>query len=79
MWSLGAVISFRCNRDHLFTSTSSVFRWKGGKSSLRADQYGSHLRQLVTGLLSPTARERPSASEVLQETYKYNRQRTDLD
>ena len=78
MWSLGTVISFCCNWKHLFTSTSSVFRWKGRKSPLDAGKYSNSLHQLVASLLSPNAKKRPSASQVLQETYKYNRQRNDI-
>ena len=78
MWSLGAVIAFCCNMEHLFTDTSSVFHWKGGRSPLDASQYSSGLRRLVASLLFPSAKKRPSAPQVLQETKKYNRQRTEL-
>ena len=78
MWSLGAVISFVCNGEHLLTDTGSVFNWIGGNSTLDDRQYSSSLRRLVASLLSPVAKKRPSAHQVLQETQKYNRQRTDL-
>jgi len=79
MWSLGAVISFCCNREHPLTDTASVYNWRGGNSTLDAYQYSSGLRRLVANLLSPNAKKRPSASQVLQETLKNNRQRTDID
>ena len=78
MWSLGAVISFCCNREHLLTDTGSVFNWRGGNNILDEYKYSSSLRRLVTSLLSPVAKKRPNAHHVLQETRKYNRQRDDL-
>ena len=74
LWSLGAVISFRCNRQHLFTSLRSVERWTGGRSSLDRRRYGLSLRRLLRHLLCPVAALRPSAQEVLQECRRDSRQ-----
>ena len=75
MWSLGAVMSFYCNKEHLFTSFPSIVKWKGGKSSLDSGKYSLDLRQLVADLLSPDPKNRPTAKNVHEETYKNNRQR----
>ena len=78
MWSLGAVISFYCNKgEHLFKDPRSVERWKGGKSTIRRDKYSINLRQLVADLLSPNASSRPSAEKVWEESCKDNRQEGD--
>ena len=74
LWSLGAVISFRCNKQHLFTSFRSVERWTGGRSSLDRRKYGLSLRRLLRHMLSPVAARRPSAQEVLQECRRDSRQ-----
>ena len=78
MWSLGAVISFCCNMKHLLTDPYSVSNWTGGISTLDEYTYSSSLRRLVTSLLSPIAKKRLNAYQVLQETHKNNRQRHDL-
>lgn len=75
MWSLGAVISFYCNRDHLFTDVDSVFEWKGGSSSLDRRYYSGSLRGLVASLMLPNANRRPTAQRVLEESKKGNRTR----
>ena len=78
MWSLGAVVSYRCNEKHLFTNITSILKWKGGKSTIDSGKYGIDLRQLVANLLSPNASRRPTAQKVLAETLKNNRKRFDL-
>jgi len=77
MWSLGAIISFYCNREHLFRDTSSVLEWEGGmsESTLDRDQYSAKLRGIVASLLLPIAKRRPTAAMVLEETKKGDRQR----
>ena len=67
MWSLGCVISYFCNRDHLFTDVASVLNWEGriSQSTLQSDKYSSKLRGLVACLLLPNKRARASARMVL--------------
>ena len=78
MWSLGAVMSFHCNEQHLFTEWYSVTRWEGGQSTIDSGEYSFDLRQLVADLLSPNDIFRPTAQKVYQECMKNNRQRLDL-
>ena len=75
MWSLGAVMSFYCNRRHLFNDVPSVLRWEGGKSTLeRRHEYSIVLRQLIAALLCPIAQFRPPASRVFQDYNSYAQQ-----
>ena len=75
MWSLGVVMSFYCNRRHLFGNVPSVLRWEGGRSTLvRRHEYSIDLRQLIADLLGPIAHSRPTAIRVLQECDKNGRQ-----
>ena len=73
MWSLGAVMSFYCNRQHLFRNCPSVERWEGGRSTLNKTNYSLDLRKLIADLLWPTASVRPTATKVLQECDKGRR------
>ena len=73
MWSLGAVMSFHCNEEHLFTSIPSILKWKGGKSTLDSGRYSRNLRQLVADLLSPDPKRRLTAEKVNNETHKNDR------
>ena len=77
MWSLGAILSFYCNREHLFQDVSSVLEWEGGmsESNLDRDQYSAKLRGIVASLLLPIAKRRPTAAMVFEETMKGDRQR----
>ena len=70
IWSLAAVISFVCNRVHLFHNVQDVFSWPGGKSSLDRRKYSIELRQLVADMLCPEPAARPTAGQVLTETQK---------
>ena len=76
MWSLGAVISFYCNDEHLFTDPDAVLDWEGGRgvSTLDRDEYGSRLRGIVASLLLPNPRARPTAEKVLKESLTGDRQ-----
>ena len=74
LWSLGAIISFRCNRRHLFDSLGSVEHWTGRRSSLDRTRYSFGFRRLLRYLLCPTPSLRPTAGEVLQECRKDCRQ-----
>ena len=70
IWSLGAVISFVCNRSHLFRKPQDVFSWPGGRSSLDRGKYSIELRQLVADMLCPDPALRPRAGKVLTEVQK---------
>ena len=70
IWSLAAVVSFVCNRVHLFHNVQEVFSWPGGKSSLDRRRYSIELRQLVGDMLCPEPAGRPTAGQVLTETQK---------
>ena len=74
MWSLGAVMSFYCNKRHLFKDCLSVERWVGGRSTLERNKYSIDLRQLIADLLCPTESLRPTAAKVYQECRKAGRQ-----
>ena len=76
MWSLGAVMSYYCNKKHLFRDCPSVQRWAGGRSTLDRKKYSLGLRQLIAELLSPTASLRPTATKVNLECHKDGRQKS---
>ena len=61
IWSLGALVSFFCNRRHLFQSEYSVRRWPGGISTLDRNKYCFALRQLTAHMMDPDESLRPSA------------------
>ena len=67
MWSLGAVLSFVCNKGkHLFESNDEVRKLKGMKDPL-PKRFSSSLRGVAIKLLSINPKERPSASAIYKE------------
>ena len=67
MWSVGAIMSFICNRgEHLFTDRNSVLTWPGERNALPR-HYSIDLRRLVTDLLHPNPDGRPTALNVCNE------------
>jgi serine/threonine protein kinase len=76
IWSFGALISFMCNGSHLFWSHESVFQWRL-KDPLPG-MFSRELKDLVTQMLNPNPKFRPSADYILDETQKDDRQRRDL-
>ena len=75
LWSLGCVLVFRCNNGrHLFFEGEDVVRWKGvGKNTVApshhttSSSYSTGLVQLVSRLLNPDPKLRPTAEDVLAE------------
>jgi serine/threonine protein kinase len=67
------LISFYCNGDHLFSNLPQVFKWT--KKTPLPDHYSPELKDLVSRMLDPDEKGRPSADEVEKETYKDDRQR----
>ena len=64
MFSFGALISFVCNKgNHLFRSTDEILNWQGTEDPVPLI-YTSDLRNIVSDLLRPNYRNRPSADEV---------------
>ena len=61
--------------DHLFFGRYQVLKFRG-ENVIKVDGngYSQDLVNLVREMISPKARNRPTAHEVCQETYKYNRQ-----
>ena len=77
IWSFGALISFMCNNgEHLFTSTSSVFDW--GLQNPLYGEFSSELKGLVTQMLNPNPKRRPSADDIWNETGKDDRTKENL-
>jgi len=74
IWSLGAMMSYLCNRRHLFINWQQVANWAGGKSTISRVKYSIDLRQLVADMLHPESESRPTAKHIEQECYKNNRQ-----
>ena len=64
IWSLGAVISFYCNRRHLFQSVHAVKVWPGNKSSLDRNRYSLNLRQITANMMNPSDTQRPTAATI---------------
>ena len=64
IWSLGAVISFFCNRVHLFQSVQAVRAWPGGESSLDQNKYSLKLRQITADMMNPLDTMRPTAANI---------------
>ena len=65
IWSLGATISFVCNRRHLFsTGKNAVKNWPGGKSTLDRNKYSIEIRQLTANMMNPDSNLRPNAEEI---------------
>jgi serine/threonine protein kinase len=76
IWSFGALISFMCNGTHLFWSHDSVFEWR--LTDPLPGMFSRELKDLVTQMLNPNPKFRPSADYVWNETVKDDRQRNDL-
>ena len=73
MWALGAVLYFIVNKGkHLFQSAFEVGAWKGG-DSLNCAIYSIDLMQLMSALLHPKPKLRPTAEQVTSGTKKENR------
>ena len=61
---LELLISFVCNKgNHLFRSTDEILNWQGTEDPVPLI-YTSDLRNIVSDLLRPNYRNRPSADEV---------------
>ena len=67
MWSLGAVISYAANREHLFQTERDVFSWRGARSPLERQFKYPQLDQLVLSLLSLDKEDRPTAAQVQED------------
>ncbi|XP_066924926.1 probable myosin light chain kinase DDB_G0284661 [Clytia hemisphaerica] len=65
MWSLGALISFWYNGEHLFTDVDEVLEWEGNKSTLSNKFSKKGIRTAVRQLLYPRPRIRLNADKVL--------------
>jgi serine/threonine protein kinase len=76
IWSFGALISFMCNRTHLFWSHDSVFEWR--LEDPLPGKFSRELKNLVTKMLNPNPKFRPSADYISKETQKDDRQKKDL-
>ena len=64
IWSLGATISFVCNRRHLFSTEEAVKNWPGGKSTLDRNKYSIEIRQLTANMMTQVSILRPNAEEI---------------
>jgi len=64
IWSLGAVMTFVCNRRHLFTSWHMIQTWRK-QATIRRDMYSVGLVDLLASMLDPVKGERPTAAEIL--------------
>ena len=64
VWSLGAVVAYLINEDHLFHNVESVIRWPGGISPIFSNkyQYSNELHNLLGMMLNPNESLRPPAS-----------------
>ena len=72
IWSFGAIVYYFINREHLFDSKEEVLEWK--KKSPLGDPYSSDLKDLVSKMLDPDTRGRPTAEEIYVATSKFHRQ-----
>ena len=67
IWSLGAVISFVCNKGkHLFTSKSDVMEWDGSKNPIDEKKYSRYICILLTNIMNPMEKDRPTANGIGQ-------------
>ena len=65
MFSFGALICFCSNNgSHLFLSPDEILNWQGTEDPVRPLIYSGDLRNIVSKLLRPNYRNRPSAEEV---------------
>ena len=69
IWSLGAVISFFCNRRHVFQSVLAVRAWPGGRSSLDRSKYSLNLRQMTADMMHPLDTMRPTAEMIKAKSF----------
>ena len=65
IWSLGALIAFRCNAKHLFWCEQDIHAWT--KRNVLPDHFTKNLKDLVASMLDPSPRNRPSADDILKE------------
>jgi len=67
VWSLAVVVSEICNNGtKLFSNMNKIAIWKGDCSSL-PHNYSVNLKELVTKMLNPDPKKRPSAEAVRTE------------
>ena len=66
IWSLGAVITFVCNRRHFFTHPTLIQRWKK-QATILPNQFSQPLIEIVASMLDPAERQRPSAAVIYQQ------------
>ena len=64
IWSLGAVITFVCNRQHLFTNWSKIQNWTK-QATIPSDRYSVGLVNLLASMLDPEKGQRPTAAQIL--------------
>ena len=70
IFSLGAVMSFACNKGvHFFNNHFQISSWEGGKSTLNREKYSITIRQMVANMLSPVALNRPDATLIKRTCY----------
>ena len=72
VWSLGVLILFRCKGTHQFLDHSEVLTWKK-TNELQEQPFHDDLKNLVTSMLDPETKARPSAEKIFNETLKKNR------
>ena len=71
------MIYFRVSRVHLFTSLDQVMKWTK-TNPLLPGSYSPELNELVSRMLDPNPKLRPTAQEVFNEAIKDNRLRLEL-
>ena len=65
IFSLGAVMSFTCNRGtRLFQNHLQISSWQGNKSTLNREKYSLTFRQMIANMLSPAGLNRPDAKQL---------------
>ena len=65
IWSLGATISFVCNRGHLFNTKDDIMSWSGNDLPLyNLSKYSADLHFLVMAMLNPDPKRRPTAETI---------------
>ena len=73
IWSLGAVISFYCNSNHLFADKWRVVSWTK-RPTIPESRYSRALVEMVAGMNDPNSRMRPNAETIVRECGKGGRQ-----
>ena len=76
IWSLGAVITFVCNRRHLFTDPRVIQRWRK-QATISSSQFSQPLVDLVASMLDGIKGQRPTAAIIVQQTLLGNRRQLD--